>query len=205
MSDKSQELLLGNSVQPPERLDEDEDQNGELRNEKAVYESSVTDVLDHVGHPDFKFIYFEAIPDIKEQYFKRRHLFVKDLLEKVSEVYDFEFFEKPEINTDYELDQILLFIEFLEFDNYRFISYVWRFLKQDLQKIDIEKYCKSNSMKIIKETEEQLETHPQIKIIDLFLRTYYKEKYIEWFVQNTKKSKIMIILEILESEGKLNG
>ena len=49
-------------------------------------------------------------------------------------------------------------------------------------------------MRIIKETEEQLETHPQTELITKFLRTYYKEKYIEWFVENTEKSKIMIIL-----------
>jgi hypothetical protein len=205
MSDKAQEILLGNSVQPPERLDEDEDQNGMLLNQEAVYQSSVIDILDHIGHPDFKFIYFQAISDIREQTFNRRHRFVIHLLEKVSEIYDFEFFEKPSVDTDYELEQVLLFIKFLEFENYRFLSYVWRFLNQNLQRIDIEKYCKENSMKIIKETEEQLQTHPQIKIINVFLRTYYKEKYIEWFIQNTKKSKIMIILEILESEGKLNG
>jgi len=204
MSDKSQELLLGNSVQPPERLDEDEDQNGMIRNETAVYESSVTDIIDHVGHPDFKFVYLDLILDIKQQPFKRKRRFTVDFLDKVADYYDFQFFEKPEDDTDYEINQILLFAEFLEFDNFRFLSYVWRFLKQNLQTIDVEKYCKANAMKIIKETEEQLETHPQTELITKFLRTYYKEKFIEWFVQNTEKAKIMIILEILESEGKLN-
>ena len=205
MSDKSQELLLGNSVQPPERLDEDEDQNGMIRNETAVFESSVTDIVDHVGHPDFKFIYWDLNNDIKQQPFKRKRRFVVEMLEKISEVYDFEFFAKPETDTDYEIEQIMLFIEFLEYDNYRFLSYVWKFLNQDLQTLDIEKYCNSNAMKIIKETEEQLETHPQTESITNFLRTYYKEKFIEWFVKNTENAKIMIILEILESEGKLNG
>jgi len=205
MSDKSQELLLGNSVQPPERLDEDEDQNGMIRNETAVYESSVTDIMDHVGHPDFKFIYWNLSNDINQQSFKRKRRFVVEMLEKISEVYDFEFFAKAETDTDYEIEQMMLFIEFIEYNNYRFLSYVWRFLNQDLQTIDIEKYCNTNAMKIIKETEEQLETHPQTESITNFLRTYYKEKFIEWFVKNTEKAKIMIILEILESEGKLNG
>ena len=205
MSDKSQELLLGNSVQPPVRLDEDEDQNGMIRNEMAVFESSVTDIVDHVGHPDFKFIYWDLNNDIKQQPFKRKRRFVVEMLEKISEVYDFEFFAKPETDTDYEIEQIMLFIEFLEYDNYRFLSYVWKFLNQDLQTLDIEKYCNANAMKIIKETEEQLETHPQTESITNFLRTYYKEKFIEWFVKNTENAKIMIILEILESEGKLNG
>ena len=205
MSDKSQELLLGDTVMPPERLDEDETNQQEFIDNRAIYDSGVADIMDHVGHPDFKFIYFQTLPDIREQFFKWRHRFVEKMLDKISEVYDFEFFEKTETDTDYELEQMHLFIQFLEFDNFRFLAYVWRFLKQDLQKIDIEQYCKSNAMKIIKETEEQLETHPQTELITKFLRTYYKEKYIEWFLENTEKSKIMIILEILESEGKLNG
>ena len=72
-------------------------------------------------------------------------------------------------------------------------------------KIDIWKYCKANGMKIIKEVEEQLETHPQTELITTFLRTYYKEKFIEWFAANTEQSKVDISLEIYESEGKLNG
>jgi len=205
MSDKSQELLLGNSVQPTERLDEDEDQNGVLRNEKAVYESTVADILDHVGHPDFKFIYLNAMPVIREQSFKRRYHLVQDLLKKVSEVYDYEFYEKPETYTDYELDQVHLFIEFLEYNNFRFLSYVWRFLNQNLQTIDIENYCKANSMKIIKETEEQSETHPQTELITKFLKYYYKEKFIEWFINNTDKNKIEIILEIADAENLFKG
>lgn len=205
MTERSQELLLGGTVLPPERLDEDESDQQAFINNQAIYDSAVVDILDHVGHPDFKFIYLERFSDIRVQYFKRRRRFVEKMLEKIFEVYDFEFFEKPNTDTDYALENILSFIKFLEFENYRFLSYVWRFLKQDLKTLDIEKFCKTNSMKIIKETEEQLETHPQNELISIFLRTYYKEKFIEWFIENTEKSKIMIILEILESEGKLNG
>lgn len=201
MSDKSQELLLGDTVMPPERLDEDEDDYQSFIDTQAIYDSGVADIMDHVGYPDFKFTYYQTLPDIQVQYFKRRRRFVQKMLEKISEVYDFEFYEKPELNTDYQLGQALLFIEFLEYDNFRFLSYVWRFLKQDLQKIDIEKYCKANEMKIIRETEEQLESHPQNELITKFLRGYYKEKYIEWFITNTIQNKIEIILEIADAEN----
>jgi len=203
MSDKSQEILLGDSIEPPE-FDSDERQL-EFRDEKAEYESNVIDILDHVGNLDFKFVYLDFIPAIKRQTFNRKRRFVQKLLEKIAEVYDFEFAYEPELDTDYELDEMLLFVEFLEFNNIRFLSYVWGFLKQDLIRIDIWDYCKKNDMRIIRETEEQLDTHPQPKWISKFLRTYYKEKFIDWFATNSEQSKVEIQLEIYEREGKLNG
>ena len=205
MSEKSQELLLGGSVEPPDRLDQDEDRIGDDLNNLAIYDSSVADILDNIGHVDFKFIYSDLISDIKNQTFNKKRNFAQNLLEKVSEVYDFEFPYIIEADTDFQIEQILLFIEFIEFDHIRFLSYVWKFLKQDLIKIDIWNYCQNNEMKIIKETEEQLETHPQIKLISIFLRTYYKAKFIEWFATNSEQSKVEIQIEIYESEGKLNG
>ena len=47
------------------------------------------------------------------------------------------------------------------------------------------------------ETEEQLEIHPQNELINIFLKTFYKERYIEWFIKNTQQSKNDIILEII--------
>ena len=73
-----------------------------------------------------------------------------------------------------------------------------RFLgPKNLIKLDREKYCKSNSDKIIKEIDEQLEIHPQPKLIALFLRSYYKEKIIDWVIKNTEQNKIEITVEIL--------
>jgi hypothetical protein len=205
MSDKSQEILLGQSVIPPERLDEDEDRIIDRTDQEAEYESNVIDILDHVGTTDFKFVYLDFIPQIKRQKFDRKRRFVQKLLEKIAEVYDFEFPYEVELDTKYEIDEMLLFVEFLEFDNIRFLSYVWGFLKQDLIRIDIWDYCQKNDMRIIKEVDEQLDTHPQSKWISKFLRTYYKEKFIEWFATNSEQSKVEIQLEIYEREGKLNG
>ena len=105
------------------------------------------------------------------------------------------------VDTVYQQEQLYEFIEFLEFDNYRFLSYVWRFLLDEsikLMKLDIEGFCKTNTMKIIKETEEQLETHSQNRLITIFLRTYYKEKYIEWFTTMSQRYKVEIISENYE-------
>ena len=119
--------------------------------------------------------------------------------------YDYRFPETPDFDTELALVNCLEFIRFLEYDNILFISFVWQHLNVKLLNLDIESYCKRNSLKIIKETEEQLESHEQNELISIFLRTYYKEKFIEWFIRETERSKTPILLEILEREGKLNG
>jgi hypothetical protein len=121
---------------------------------------------------------------------------------KIAEVYDWEFADEYAlVDTVYQQEEMYNFIEFLEFENYRFLAYVWKFILKDplnLIKIDIEKYCKANWFKVIKETEEQLETHSQPQLISIFLRTYYKERYIEWFVTMSERFKFEIISEIFE-------
>ena len=142
---------------------------------------------------------------INAQPFDLKRIFCQKMLERVFEVYDFQFSETFDITSENAIDKVLEFIEFLEYDNVLFLSLVWEMLKADIIKIDIETMCNSKQNIIINEVEEQLETYHQSELITLFLRTYYKEKYIEWFVENTESSKTEIILEILESEGKLNG
>ena len=122
--------------------------------------------------------------------------------EKIAEIYDWEFPDEwALVDTVYQQEMLYEFIEFLEFDNYRFLSYVWKFLLDDvikLMRLDIKQFCVSNPMRVIKETEEQLETHSQNKLITIFLRTYYKEKYIEWFSKMSQKFKTDIIAENYE-------
>ena len=179
-----------------ERMDEYEDD--------AIYRSSSIDLQDTLGEREFKFVYPILIDDIQAQPFKRRRIFCQKMLKKIEEVYDYTFPENPELDTNPDLSICLEFIKFLEYDNIIFLSFVWQHLNVNLLNLDIESYCKKNANKIIKETEEQLESHEQNELIQLFLRTYYKEKFIEWIVRETERSKTSILLEILEREGKLN-
>ena len=202
MSERSDKAFIGALVQyqeidDDERMDEIEDY--------ATYQSSSIDLQDNLGEPDFKYVYPILIEDINIQPFENRRIFCQKMLEKVEEVYDFSFPETPELRSPIQLLDCYEFIKFLEFDNVTFLSFVWQHLNVNLLELDVESYCKSNVMKIIVETEEQLESHEQNELISIFLRTYYKDKFIEWFIRETERSKTPILLEILEREGKLNG
>lgn len=199
MSEKSDELLLGGvEILPGTDADPAEI---ELTNEKAIYESSKQDMIDAIGIDEFRYIYLTQREDIWKQTIKLQRIFVEQILIKISEVYDFEFPEKIPLDTIYDIQKVYSFIEFLEYKNDMFLSYVWKFLKSDLVHLDIEKYCNTNADKIIKEIEEQLDSHPQDALISIFLRTYYKEKIMQWFTNQSIRFKVEITIENFGKRG----
>jgi len=202
MSERSQKAFIEAMVEYPEmddseRMDEYEDD--------AIYQSSSIDLQDNLGDPDFKYVYPILIEDIIKATFTNQRIFCQKMLEKIEEVYDFILPQKPELENRVEISNFFEFLKFIEYDNIIFLSFVWQHLDVKLLDLDIESYSKTNADKIIKEVEEQLESHEQNELISIFLRTYYKDKFIEWFMRESEKSKTSILLEILEREGKLNG
>ena len=199
MSERSIEVFISHVIEPPE-LDADEEQL-EKSFATAYYESSKIDILDSIGDVDFKYTWLALKDDVKDTTIKLQRIFSEQTLDKISDVYDFMFPENVSLETQYELNDFYQFLEFFEFKNAKFLTFVWSYLgPKNLVEIDIKAYCKSNSNKIIKEIDEQLEIHPQPKMIALFLRTYYKEKIIDWIIKNSEQSKIEITVSILERE-----
>lgn len=202
MSERSDKAFIEAVMAYPEM---DDDERMDEYEDDAVYQSSSIDLQDNLGEPDFKYVYPILIQDINAQPFENRRIFCQKMLEKIEEIYDYSFPETPELRTPLQVLECYEFIQFIEYDNILFLSFVWQHLNINLLELDVESYCKSNAIKIIKETEEQLESHEQNELISIFLRTYYKDKFIEWFIRETERSKTPILLEILEREGKLNG
>lgn len=202
MSERSQKAFIEAMVAYPEM---DDDERMDEFEDDAIYQSSSIDLQDNVGDPEFKFVYPILIEDILLATFDNQRIFCQKMLKKIEEVYDYRFPETPDFDTNMSITNGTDFIKFLEYDNILFLSFVWQHLNAKLLNLDIESYCKRNSDKIIKEVDEQLESHEQSELISIFLRTYYKEKFIEWFIRETERSKTSILLEILEREGKLNG
>ena len=193
------EALCGDSIIPPEMDNYIEDVD--KYNDLASFRYSALDIIDSIGTEDFKELYMVQIEVVKSETLHAQRRFLIEIQLKIAEIYDWEFSDDWSlVDTKYQQEELYKFVEFLEFDSYRFLSYVWKFLLNDpikLMKLDVKSFCKSKELKIIKETEEQLETHPQNELINVFLKTFYKEKYIEWFIKNTQQSKNDIILEII--------
>jgi len=190
MSEKSQEMLLSLINEPPE-TDSDEKEIDQ-RYDKAIYESNKADILVNIGKNDFKYVWLVSKEEIKFNSEKRQSIFAQQVLDKISEVYDFKFPDDLTLSTQLEIDEFYNFMEFLEFNNFRFLSYVWGILHSNLINLDIENYCKDNADKIIKEVEEQLDVHPQEKLVSIFLKTFYRDGFIKWFIKNTNRNLIEI-------------
>jgi len=193
------EALCGDSIIPPEMDNYEEDVD--KYNDVASFRYSALDIINSVGLENFKELYMVQIDVVKNETLHAQRTFLIEMQQKISEIYDWEFSDEwGLVDTTYQQEQLYKFIEFLEFDNYLFLSYVWKFLLDDplkLMKLNIKEFCKLNEMRIIKETEEQLEIHSQNQLVNIFLKTFYKEKYIEWFIKNTSKNKTVIITEIM--------
>jgi|WetSurMetagenome_2_1015567.scaffolds.fasta_scaffold509239_1 hypothetical protein len=198
MSDKSQELLLGLSVEAPE-MDSDEQEIDDML-ENANLVSSIRDILDNMGKEDFRFVWAIQFEFIRNEPFYQHARFAEQLLEKVFSLYEYQFPEKLYFFTKEQVNRVYDFIKFLEYDNVEFITLICRMLKLDVMKENIKIYCEQNSMKIIKEVEEQLGTYQQPELISIFLRTYMKDDFIKWFSKQVKRSKFEIAEKIYESE-----
>jgi len=197
MSEKSQEMLLYTLVEPPE-FDGDSEEL-EQRYKDAFYQSSKIDIHDQMNTSDFKNTWLILRSDIQDKTIKLQRIFSEQTLDKIFEIYDFSFPSKISLDTQYEINDFYEFLEFLEYNNENFISYVWTFLKPvNLMRFDVEGFCKQNADKVIREIEEQLEVHPQSALVSIFLRSYDKDNIINWFVDRTERYKINITVSIFE-------
>jgi hypothetical protein len=195
MSERSTETFISNLIEPSE-LDADEEQL-EHNYEKACYESSKIEIIDSVGANNFQDVWLTLKDDIQFETIKLQRIFSEQILDKIFEVYDFSFPDIISLETQYELDDFYQFLQFFEYENTKFLIYVWSFLGQkNLMKLDIESFCKNNTNVIIKEIGEQLELHPQPKLTNIFLRSCYKEKIIEWFIKNSTQKNIDITVNL---------
>ena len=201
MSEAAYEALI---LGIDEYYEYDDSEDMDIQEEVGIFNFARISIEDALTTYDFKNTYLNLIPDIKDKSFKLKRIFCQKMLDKIFEIYDFQFPTTQDIATDGDMARVLEFIQFLEYDNVLFLSLVWEMLKVDITKVDIEAMCKRKENIIINEVEEQVETHYQSELISIFLRTYYKEKFIEWFILHSKRSKTFIKLEILEREGKLN-
>jgi len=195
MSEKSTEIFISHIIEPPE-LDSDEDEL-EGNYNLAIYESSKYEIISDCGKEQFKYTWLILKDDIKNTSIKRQRIFAEQMLDKIFEIYDFTFSETITLDIQSELNDFYDFLEFLEYDNSSFLSYVWKFLNlKNIVKLDIEVYCNNNKNKIIKEINEQLEMRQQSNLTILFLKSFYKDNLIKWFIKNSKQNFNDIIVKI---------
>lgn len=201
---ESLKVLCGNSIEEPE-VDYDDAEvasiTGNPVQEEASREYDFTTITDNMNHPDFKPNYVEAMKQIKRFTTKKQQMFAMAIVQKMPEKYDFQFSLNfnPFYSQD-DIDELYNFIEFYEYNHEKFITTTWKYLKPNIHPFQIKKFCKNNTTKILSEIEEQLETHDYSELIADFLRTYNKDKLIEWFCKKSKELRSSILITLLRKE-----
>jgi hypothetical protein len=193
MTDKSVEILVAGVITPEEidNYQEDEDRRALF----AIYESSTFDILDSMNKETFYDTYSVLKSDILSMPYTIQKIFIDKYLDKMGEVYEFEFSPKLVYDTDMAIREMFTFIEFVEYNSLTVLTYVWKYL-DDIMKVDIDKYVRKNSKIVIDEITNQANLLTTITENDSeFLRTYDKEGIIEWFIDRSKRNKFNIFAE----------
>lgn len=181
-------LLYGNSTTIPE-LEDDEQEN---RDQQAIdyYNSSM--VIDSIGSDEFEENYRVFIEEIKNQPTQLMKQTAQRILDKIYEVYDYSPFVELDLNDLENVYDIFNFVAFLEFDNEEFLSELWNQISIDVMNINVEKYVNKNINKILNILDSKLFISKYDKMITDFFRTYNKEMFSKWLINNTLKKQTIV-------------
>ena len=179
-------------------IPEVDDEENEEMVEDAIKSYFMLEILNSVGEENFKEVYYSMIGDIKQFPMEEQFNFCRSILDKIKEVYNFEFPRQIEVLTEDSVNQIYILLQFIEFNYIDFLAEVMKPYNFDFRKGNIRDFIESNYDKIERDIEVISRNVPEI--ISEFLRTYNKEDLINWLVNRIEKSKMIILLNIKEGE-----
>ena len=201
--DHDLKVLLGNSIREPEVDYDDAEVQSELGypvEEEALKEYFYVTMIDNIGKKDLREEYLSVYPDVMSYLTIHKQVLVEAILKQIKQVYDFIPSITVDTNSTKDVESVLKFLEFIEYDHEDFIIEVWTFLKPETNPFHLEKYCEQNKIKIVSEIEEQLSSRDFPWMIADFLRTYNKEDITAWFCEKSKNLRSAILLKLIEGE-----
>jgi hypothetical protein len=197
-------ILCGNSISLPE-VDPDYLYDEQKVKLDALRQYYVQIIVEKMGKPDFKENFQHAFHQIQELFsLRKQKLLCYSMMEKVNEVYDFEFPTEIDFTDRETIFNFYDFVKFYEYDHEDFIIRIWKMLNPEPIRLDIESFVSKSENKIILEIEEQIEFYDFNGIIADFLRTNTKENMIFWFKEKSKALKPQIQISLLRKE-QTNG
>lgn len=201
MSKSGEKILYGSTVPQYEMDDEVVD----IVVDEAEDQYNFVECIDAYDTEDFKAIFYTFLTEIRRIEVEKQAKFCYQLLEKVKEKYRYEPNPSPSFSDRDDVEEIYDFVSFLEFEYIDFFALVWKEIKIDFRKTNMTEFCLNNDDRIISIAEEQIDVLNSSEMVKSFLRTYYKDGFIQWFSEKTEESKMLILLKTLQGEEKENG
>jgi hypothetical protein len=141
--------LLLSSLLPTTLLDDDNDQIQSEVVGDAIVQFEFNEIIDNIGKTSFKEIYLNFIDDIKKQSIDNQRTLCQHLINKFENIYKFIFPENISIDNINDINNIYIFISFVEFDNIDFLVEIFKNFKINLLDV-LSKFIDENKNEITK-------------------------------------------------------
>jgi hypothetical protein len=190
-------VLLGNSIEEPEVDYDDAEVDSEFGmpvEESALRQFYAVIISDNIGKEDFREEYNTAISHLKRMPLRYQIDFCFSFLKEFEKVYDFEFGFSIDLTNQDDVNEVYWLLEFVEFNHEKFILDIWKYLNPSEMPRNFKTYCNDNKTNILREIEEQLGKRYYPETIAIFLRTYNKDKLIDWFCNRSERMKSLILI-----------
>ena len=194
--ESNERVLLGSSIP---LLEVDPEESWDIA-ETAITQYEFLEVVNYIGEPEFKQVYLEVRDDVMAQSLQNKAILCSHILQKFTEVYNFEFPMVIDLTDEKNIAEVFELIEFVEYNYVDFFAKVWKGLKVNLLNLDIKEFCETNRSKVIASIDRVMRTEVFGQKVSIFLRTNNRFNMVDLFTKLTEKSKILIILRIMEGE-----
>ncbi len=141
--------ILMSSLLPITLLDDDE---GMIQSEvvgDAIIQYEFNEIINNIGKTNFKETYLNFIDDIKKQSIDNQRTLCQHLINKFENIYKFIFPENISIDNINDINNIYIFISFVEFDNIDFLIEIFKNFKINFLDV-LSKFIDENKNEITK-------------------------------------------------------
>lgn len=199
MPDNYIKTLIFNTTYIP-TLQNDLDTENPIENAEA--EADMIDILDKIGTDQFRNVYLESMKSVRELSLDKQALFCVDVLNRIQDVYNFEFHRKIYPYSKLDINNVYKLVEFIEFKHLLFLYKLLSGLIIDLRKIDLRFFYESNW----KEIQTRILNIEARELVKEFLRTNNKENLINFLIRITEKERVeitcVLMMKNIEGEKK---
>lgn len=187
-----EKTLIGMSI-PLDEVD-DEESNLDVIIPEAEINADFLSLIESFGTDEFKPLYLNLYHTIRDWDLEIRREFCEKLVEKIYDIYEFEFIPNLVFVDENVIEDFLKLIEFLNYDYLDFLTKIISGLDLILLKKDLDSFLKEN-WKYLK-----ISSYQSNEIISKFIRTNNKRSLYSFLKEKLEKDKMLVILTILEGE-----
>lgn len=181
-------------------FDEDDEDNPEIAH-NASMDYDLYSIVNSIDTPEFKQVFLALYNDVENFTLEFHRKLCYKILDRIEEIFNYRFPENIEIVSKENAEEVYKFIRFVGFDYIDFFAKVWRKVDSSVNVLSI---TSSIGDVIMREVDNLARFDPPSRLSGIFLLTYDRISFLEFFIRKSTESKMLIKLRIMEGDLK-NG